>query len=434
MRKTKVVVIGAGSVSFGPSCLRDAVQCPEFRGSELCLVDINGEALAKMERLARRLNEESGAGLRITATTDRRKVLSGAEFVVTAIAINRNELWKLDWEIPRKYGIRQVLGENGGPGGLSHALRNIPVILEICRDMEELCPSATLINFTNPESRLVMAVSKHTRIRAIGLCHGVQAGRDAVAEMLGFEPEQVDVKAAGLNHIVCFLAIRHRETGQDLYPRLRALADSYPEGYPCKVWVGQLNLTFEMMRTFGWFLAPSDDHIGEYLGFAWEKAGPHGFDFAGADRQRAENWQRIDAVISGLQPPGDWLTKPSGEAEFEIISAALAGRNDYILAVNIPNAGCITNLPPSAVVEVPAIAGPDGVHGLAMGDLPFGIAALSRNQVAVQELVVEAAVHGDREAAIQAMLLDPVIDSIDTARKVLDELLAVHAPHLPQFR
>ncbi|MGE5528928.1 MAG: alpha-glucosidase/alpha-galactosidase [Patescibacteria group bacterium] len=433
MRGIKVVFIGAGSASFGPACLRDAVQCPEMRGGTLALVDIDEEALELMASLAERLNKESGAGLKLEAATDRRQVLAGADFVICSIAVRRDELWRLDWEIPRRYGIRQVLGENGGPGGLSHALRNIPIVLGICRDMEELCPGALLINFTNPESRIVMAVDRYTRIRAVGLCHGVQLGLAAVAEMLGLCPEEVDVKAAGLNHLVCFLSLRHRGTGEDLYPRLRALAPRYPDGYPSPTWCGRLDLTFAMLRHFGYYLAPSDDHIGEYLAFGWEKAGLEGYDFEKAARHREETLAAIGAAARGGPLPEGWLSRPSGEAEFEIISAVAGGRNEYILAANIRNGGCITNLPPAAVVEVPAVAGPGGLHGLAMGELPRGIAALCQNQVAVQELAVEAAVHGDREAALQALLLDPVVDGVDTARAVLDELLRVHAPYLPQF-
>jgi alpha-galactosidase len=167
VRSTKIVFIGAASASFGPACLLDAIHCEGLAGSTLVLVDIDAERLEVMARLARRLNEVSGAGLIIEHTTDRCEALPGAEFVINSIAIDRNELWKLDWSIPLKHGIKQVLGENGGPGGLSHSLRNIPAILAICKDMERLCPEALFINFSNPESRVCLAI-RQAHLHSVG--------------------------------------------------------------------------------------------------------------------------------------------------------------------------------------------------------------------------------------------------------------------------
>ncbi|GGJ02652.1 alpha-glucosidase/alpha-galactosidase [Alicyclobacillus cellulosilyticus] len=432
MRPVKIVVIGAGSVSFGPGSLRDAMQMPELRGSQLILVDVDETNLELMTRLARRMNDEAGTGLIIEGTTDRRRALPEADFVITSVAVRRDELWRLDWEIPRRHGIRQVLGENGGPGGLSHALRNIPIILDICRDMEELCPNAYLINFSNPESRICMAVSKYTSIRTVGLCHGVFMGRDRVAEILGRRGEDLDVKAAGVNHLVWLLDIRDRHTGEDLYPLLREKEAALPPDAPGIF--GPDPLSRAMFRHFGYWPAPTDDHIGEYLPYAWELTGLEGYDFAAADRHRKWTWERIRRMAAGEEPLGDLLTKPSGELAFPIIRAITENRNEYVLAVNIPNRGCITNLPSDAIVEVPALVSGFGVQGLTMGDLPPGIAALCSAQVHVQRLAVEAAVHGDRRLAMQALLVDPVVDSISAAEKTLAELLDVHAPYLPQFR
>jgi len=215
MRHTKIVVIGAASASFGPGCLVDAINCEGLAGSEIALVDIHAENLEVMAKLARRVNEQSGAGFKITHTTDRLQALPGAEFVITCFAVERNELWKLDWKIPLKHGIKQVLGENGGPGGLSHSLRNIPIMLDICRDMEKLCPKAWLLNFSNPESRLCLAVSKHTNIKTVGLCHGVFMGMDSIAKITGTSVEDVEVTAAGLNHLTWMLSARSKATGED---------------------------------------------------------------------------------------------------------------------------------------------------------------------------------------------------------------------------
>lgn len=425
MRPTRIVLIGAGSVSFGPGCLADAIHCEALRGSTVVLVDIDPYALEAVTALARKLNEASGAGLKIEHTTDRRAALPGAEFVITSVAIRRNDLWRLDWEIPLKHGIRQVLGENGGPGGLSHSLRNIPVVLDICRDMEELCPDALLLNFSNPESRICLAVSEHTSIRSVGLCHGVFMGISSISEITGVPTEDIDVKAAGLNHFTWMTSVRRRSTGEDLYPLLRGNAESCPPDY--------LPLTRALMRTFGLFPSCSDDHIGEYLGFAWDKCLHHGFNFDGADAYREQQWASIRRMVSGDEPLDRYLYCKSGEIAFDIVLATIADTNELMPAVNIPNRGSISNLPGDAVVEVPAVVGASGIHGLALRDLPTGIAALCNAQIAVQKLTVEAAVTGSRELALQALLADPVVTNMDAAERCLDELLEVHAPYLSQF-
>jgi alpha-galactosidase len=432
MRPVKIVIIGAGSVSFGPGSLRDAVQSHELKGSKLVLVDFNADNLDLVTRLARRMNEEAGTGLIIESTTDRRKALPEADFVITSVAINRDELWKKDWEIPQKYGLKQVLGENGGPGGLSHALRNIPIILDICKDMEELCPNAYLINFSNPESRICMAVNKYTNIKTVGLCHGVAMGRDRVAQILGKKGEEIDVKAAGVNHLVWIMDIRDKLTGEDLFPLFRKKESELDES-DAGIF-GHDPLTRSMFRHFGHWPCPTDDHIGEYLPYAWEKVGLHGYNFEAANEHREKTWAWIKKLADGEEDLGDLITKPSGEIAFDLIRAITGNKNEYMLAVNIPNNGCITNLPADAIVEVPALASGYGIQGLTMGRLPDGIAALCQTQVAIQRLTVEAAVHGDRQKALQALLIDPVVDSMDAAEKTLDELLAVHSKYLPRFK
>lgn len=431
MRPIKVVIIGAGSASFGPGSLRDAIQMQELRGSKLVLVDVNEASLDLMTRLAHRMNTEAGNGLLIEATTDRRAALVEADFVITSVAVKRDELWQKDWSIPLEQGLKQVLGENGGPGGLSHALRNIPIILDICRDMEELCPNAYLINFSNPESRIIMAVHKYTRIRAVGLCHGVYMGRDRVAEIIGREGPELDVKAAGVNHLLWLLDIRDKQTGEDLYPLLREKEAELPDLAPGLF--GPDPLSRALFRHFGYWPSPSDDHVGEYLAFAWEKTGLHGYDFERANRGRGQLWEQIHRWVDGTEELGELLTRPSGEQAFNIIRAIAANRNEYTLAVNIPNDGCIPNLPPDAVVEVPALVSGYGIQGLTMGPLPDGIAALCNMQVNVQRLVVDAAVRGDKRLALQALLVDPVVDSMAAAEHTLRELLHIHADFLPQF-
>jgi len=441
MRPIKIVLIGAASASFGPRMIADAVLSPDLRGSTLVLVDIDAPRLEVMAAYARRLNQALGAGLRIEATPERTRALPEADFVISSIAVKRDDLWKLDFQIPLKHGIKQVLGENGGPGGLSHALRNIPIVMGIARDMEKLCPGALLMNFSNPESRICLALSRYTSIRFCGLCHGIGMAYDSIARITGLPADDLVAVAAGLNHFVWVLDIRRKSTGEDVYPLLRAADASYdPSYYP---------LTRRLLRLYGLYPHPSDDHIGEYLSFAWEECGLEGYDFAAADRHRSRSWQYITRVAGGEEPAplpagaagsaegqllaGRPALRPSGEFAFPIIISQADNRHAFIEAVNILNEGLVANLPSWAVVEVPAVAGADGLKGVQVGALPSGIAALLDTQAHVQDLVVDAAVKGSRDLALQAMLADPVVQSMEAAEKCLDELLAVHAPYLPQF-
>jgi alpha-galactosidase len=437
MRPTKIVIIGAASASFGPAMIADAVLTPGLQGSTLTLVDVDGPRLATVAAYARQVNRATGAGLLIEHTTDREEALPGAEFVIISIAVRRNELWKLDFSIPLKHGIRQVLGENGGPGGLSHALRNIPIVLDIARDVERLAPDALVMSFTNPESRICLALTRYTDLKVVGLCHGIGMGYQSLSRITGIPADDLIGVAAGLNHFSWFLDIR-RSTGEDLYPLLREKEAEFDPGY--------LPLTRKLFRAFGLYPHPSDDHIGEYLPYAWEYCGLEGYDFDRAERWRETAWRHLTEVARGERPvplpeelggsAEERLEDPhlrlhrSGELAFPIIHSVLENSHDFIEAVNIPNRGLVEGLPDWAVVEVPAVAGADGVRGIQVGSLPRGITALLNTQVHVQDLVVEAAVHGSRELALQALLEDPVVGSVEAAEKTLDELLAVHAPYL----
>ncbi len=425
MKPAKVVLIGAASASFGPGSIQDAMQCKPLHGGELVLVDLNAGRLEVMARLARRIAKESGVRLDVTTAVDRRRALEGADFVITSIAMNRNALWRLDWEIPRKYGFRQVLGENGGPGGLFHTLRNVPVMLAVCRDMEELCPDAWLINYTNPESRVCLAINRYTRIKAIGLCHGIFMGMGTVADIVKIDHRDLDIKAAGLNHFLWALSIHRRSTGEDLYPLLRERAAALPATY--------LPLTIALLKTYGLIPFPSDDHIGEYLGFAFDVCRHTEFDFEKAEADKGKVWDRVVRMAAGDEVIGDFMHTQPGESAFDIIGAMLADTNVFVPAVNILNQGCIANLPADAVVEVPAMASAAGIYGLSVGALPSPIAALCQVQVGVQRLAVEAAFTGCRQTALHALLADPVVHDLQAAEQCLDEMLAAQAEYLPQF-
>ncbi len=433
---TKIVLIGAGSVSFGTGMLSDLFAARELMpGAEVALVDINHQKLQRMLEVAKRLNDATGRPFRLSATADRREVLSGAQFVLISVAVRRNELWRLDFQIPLKHGVKQVLGENGGPGGLFHALRNIPLVLEICRDIEDLCPDALVLNFTNPEGRICLAASRYTNLHFVGLCHGIGMAQHAIGQVLGLPADEIDPKAAGLNHFNWVLDLRRKSTGEDLYPAFkRAMAERRPKEATMNGYRFGIQLCHYLMDAFGYWPLPSDDHVGEYLAYAWEYCGLEGYDFAAADQYARELQEQLERWATGAEPVDPLLGQTSGERAVPIITGVLGNTHQYELAVNVPNAGLIPNLPEWAIVEVPAVVDARGVHGLPVGPLPEPIAAMCRTQVAIMDRLVEAAVHGDRQAALQALLLDPVITSVSQAEAILEEMLAVERDFLPQFR
>jgi alpha-galactosidase len=417
----KIVFIGAGSMCFGLTMFRDIFFGEKLRGSTLTLVDINTENLASMSELAKLLNDLSGAGLHIEQTTDRRAALDGAGFVLNATAIDRIRLWKLDYEIPRKYGIRQTLGENGGPGGLFFTLRTLPMVLEFARDIEELCPNALLINFSNPENRIILALGKYSRVRAVGLCEGIFGAQGHVARIMDIPKADIDVWGAGLNHFQWLTQIRHRDTGEDLYPRLREKEASYDPGF--------LPLTRRMFRAFGLWVTCSDDHMGEYVPYGWE-AGGHGYDFDKEERDRAEFLVTLKGVLAHSCAVPEWWRRPAGERGAAVIAGVLHNQKRFIESGIVYNRGVIPNLPGELGVEVPIVADAAGVHPVSLGPLPDPIAKLLSVQASVQQLAVEAAVHGSKEMALQALLIDPVVNSTTAAAKVLDELWDVNRPYI----
>jgi alpha-galactosidase len=420
MNTARIVFIGAGSLSFGFSMLKDVFSSRELAGSTLSLVDIDAEALERMYLSAVEMTRARGAGLRIEKPVNRRDVLPGAGFVVSSICVERCALWKLDFEVPKKYGIRHTLGENGGPGGLFFTMRTLPMILDITRDMEELCPGAYFLNFSNPESRIILALGRYSKIRAVGLCHGVFMGHADVARIMGMRYEDVDVMGAGLNHFQWLLEVRDARTGGDLYPRLRECDKTFdPKFEP---------FARRLFRAFGYYPSCSDDHIGEYLPYGWQ-AGEHGYDFAADEQARVDIKKDVAGRLAGRKGWGDWLNV-SGERGVDVITGILHNKKRVIESGIVYNRGAIANLPYDSAVEVPVAVDAGGLKPVAIGDLPAPLARILMQQTMVQQMAVEAAVHGSREMALQALLIDPVTNSMDAAEKLLDELWEYNKPYI----
>ena len=247
--------------------LKDLMDTPQLYGSEIVLVDINAAKLERMHRLAQRLNEIWQTGFRITAATDRREALPGAGIVVTSVERSHYEMWKLDIEIPEKHGCRRLYGENGGPGGLFHTLRQVPLLMEIAHDMERLCPNAWLLNLSNPESRLCLALTRYTKIKNVGICLGAYITQNNLARtVLGLAQDDIDIKVAGINHCHWVMDVRRKGTGEDLYPEVRRRIEAVDPAWE--------PLSRECLRRFGCFPGPADTHVGEYLGWGWQYLRP----------------------------------------------------------------------------------------------------------------------------------------------------------------
>ena len=458
---TIITVIGAGSASFGENTLSALMRSKKLKGSTLRLVDRNPQSLDIVHRLAKRLNIEWDSGITITAHTHHKDALDGTNFVVSAIEVGpREELWKSDFEIPLKYGVRQPYAENGGPGGFAHAARNVKPVLEIVRDMEQACPDAWFINFTNPMVRICDLVNRHSKIKAVGLCHQIYAGYGmvgvALAKDLGIQipdglegmhadvmqhPLQqqvihqtvplIDIRAAGTNHFTWILSVRDRRSGEDLYPLLRKRFFELDETFE--------PLTRRIFQDFELFPIPGDTHLCEYLPWMsdpitkpWEKFNIRLYDWELMAGLRDFSLDRLNEMANGAMTV-EGLLESDSEGALEMIENVAFAGNHYHLAANLPNQGQISNLPFGATVETPVHVDGAGIHPVHMGALPEPVAELCRRELMVAQLCVDAAVEGSYEKALQCLLLDPVITDMKTARTILDDYLKSYREHLPQF-
>ena len=436
MKPLKIVLIGAGSHSFGLMTMKDLMDTPPLHGSEVVLVDIVAEKVERMERLTKRMNEASKANLKIWSTTDRREALPGADVVVTSVERAHYEQWQMDISIPEKHGCHRLYGENGGPGGMFHTMRQIPMILEIARDVEKICPDAWLLNLSNPESRLCLAISQYTKVKNVGICLGAYITQNTLAShVLGRKQSDIDIKIAGINHCHWVMDVRDAKTGDDLYPEVRkCMANMDPNWEP---------LSQECLRRFGYFPGPADTHVGEYLGWGWKylKPAQTAWIFKGVDTD-LEREEEVKILAAGSGPMNASEQKIFKNLLIEgglrwqtidILQSLFDNGNRYILSLNLPNDGYISNLKRGGVVEIPAIVGANRIYGLNMGEMPHAIAGLLEHQLYIMDLVVKAAAEGDRKAALEALIIDPNTPSPDVAEKILDEMLIAQKAYLPQF-
>ncbi len=436
--KKRIVLIGAGSAQFGYGTVGDILQSKVLEGSHIVLHDINPDTLGVVENTSKAFIEKHHLPFTVSATTNRAEAFEGADFLIISIEVgNRFELWELDWRIPQQYGVKQVYGENGGPGGLFHSMRIIPPILAICADAMKICPDATIFNFSNPMSRICTTVTRaFPKLKFIGLCHEIASLGHYLPMILGVPYAELETVAAGLNHFSVLLSAKYRKTGIDAYPEIRAKAPEFfskmpsmdairkyfketgqwpekiddmtsftPESWP------ERRVFKVILEKFGLLPITSDSHFGEYIQWAHDITDHKGIlDF----------YRFYKVYLANIKPSIELRLK---ERVIAIIEGIVSDAGFTEEAVNIPNQGLIANLPDWIVVEVPARVDKNGVTGIPVGRIPNGFAGLLLNQVAVHDLTAEAILQKSKALALQALLVDPVVQTYHHIEEMLDTMI-----------
>lgn len=430
MSKEKIVVIGAGSLQFGLGSVGSVIHSEILDGSTICLHDINEETLGLATQACQSAVEGSKLNYTIESSLDRKEALKNATFVINAIEIPpRFKLLRWDFEFPMMWGSTQITGENGGPGGFFHSLRVIPPILDICEDIQKISPNAFFINYSNPMSRICLAIKrKFPNQKFVGLCH--ELGNNApqiLPKILDTPMSNIEIKAGGLNHFGVVLEAKYRDTGRDAYPDIRQKGPTVIGRLAEK---NDLSLIKFILETYDYYAYTTDNHYGEYLSWAWEVADlPHGREFwESYEVKLAKSFSRIKRTIE--RGRGAKLVSADPERAIPIIEGIITNDNREESSVNIPNDGIITNLPQDLVVECPAIVNKDGLQGVPLGEYPKGLAALLRTQASVQDLVVEAILTKSKKVALQALLADPVINSTSQAKNILESMLKLQKKYI----
>jgi alpha-galactosidase len=429
----KVAVIGAGSTVFARKLIADLLSYPELAaGMTVALMDLEEGRVRTSEKAARRIVERVGVDARVEATLDRRSALVGADYVFTLMQVGGyRPATVTDFELPKRFGLRQTIGDTVGIGGIMRGLRTIPVLLDVCRDMEELCPDALLLQYVNPMAMLCWATARASSIRTIGLCHSVQGTARELADDVGVPPHEVEYLCAGINHMAFFLELRHR--GHDLYPALHRLLeeDRFPE------WN---RVRYEVLRHFGYFCSESSVHLAEYVPWFIKRDRPELVEEFNVlldeyprrcETQIAE-WEDLRAALE--DDTADTTVTRSDEYGAPIVHALETGE-PFAFNGNVMNDGLIDNLP-LCCVEVRCIADDHGITPQPVGPLPPQLAALIQTNVNVQALTVEAALTRSREHVYQAAMLDPHTGaelSLAEIRELVDLLLEAHGELVPSL-
>ena len=436
----KVVLIGAGGFGWTRRLVTDLLTYPALKDSTIALVDINKSKLRMAERICRKLVDTVESKAKIIASTERRDVLKGADAVIVTILCGNTQVWKHDILIPMKYGVDINVGDTRGPSGIFRALRTIPTMLAICKDMEDLCPNAILLNYTNPMSMLCHAMQRESDITATGLCHSVQGTAHMLANWCGVKPERLTYVCAGLNHLSWFVTLRHR--GRDLYPRLRRRILEDKEIY------NREQVRNEMFLSMGCYVTESSGHNSEYnpwfrkrkdlikaycsRGTGWNP-GEHAYILK-EYQKREKNWRKTQTHwVRSTEPV---IIQRSQEYATRIIHAWL-GEELFKFNGNVANEKVIPNLPYRCCVEVPVLASRQNLETMHVGDLPLPVMPLTANHAFSEMMAVEGCLRGDPELVYQSVLHDPLtaaVLSLKEIKKMVKEMLKKNEKHLPTFK
>ncbi len=433
--RVKISYIGAGSAVFARQIVTDVLAVEGLECGTFALVDIDEGRLDVARRLTERLVERSGKDWRVVATTDRRQVLEGSDFVVNSIEVAGRPNVGFDYDIPLRYGVDQCIGDTIGPGGIFKALRTGPAWLEIAEDVAQLCPRAVVLNYTNPMSILTLAATRHTGLPVVGLCHSVQGTSRRLAKYLDLAYEDLTWRCAGINHNAWFTELSR--DGEDLYPKLREAArvsDIYEQD----------PVRFEVMLHLGAFVTESSGHFSEYVPYFRKRpdlidhyARPGYLGESGFYRNNWPRWQERHQAQAAAWAAGEEEMPEERSQEYAswIVEGMVLNRPSVVHG-NVVNEHLIDNLPAGSCVEVACLVDGRGVQPVHFGRLPEQLAALNRSHIAVHELMVEALVRRDRKAALHALMLDPLtaaVCSLDEIERLFDEMWEAQRPYLSVF-
>jgi alpha-galactosidase len=458
MKKLKVTLVGAGSVSFALGSLQDLVLSERLKREtklEISLMDISEKNLKMTYDYATQMFNEFQNPAKIWMTTNLEESLIDADFVIVAIEVDRYFYWAQDFHIPRRYGSKQIYGENGGPGSMFHTLRNLGPMLHIAQTMEKVCPNAWFINYTNPEAKLVEMVSRVTNIKIVGLCHGLDMGIDQLAEILEMKKEDIGIEGGGLNHFGFFSKIWNKETGEDLYPLFRekeAKANSLAK-------FDHFALSRTMYQTYGLYPYPGANHIGEYISWADDFYAGLSllFRYNPMTEKIGDKESRIPEFIYCAHPGSvdrglyeenadlnAWIAdqfifkkenvRQSCEYAVPIVEAIFFDDEITLNAVNIQNNGAIKGLPDDMVVETQAVVNGDGIKLVPMTvELPTALIGMINIQGTIHKLLFEAFQEESKTKLLQAILLDPQAPTYYQACAMIDEMCELQKDILPKL-
>ena len=426
----KVAMIGAGSVVFSKNLTGDILSYPEFRDAHLCYMDIDAERLEVGANLCRKVAKALGANPTIEATLDRRKALEGADFVINMVQIGGFNSTLVDFEIPRKYGLNFTIADTTGPGGFFRALRTYPMLKGLVEDMMEVCPGATLLNYSNPMSMNMQTITRNSNIQAVGLCHSVQGTFNGIMGNIGEKPSDVAFICAGINHMAFYLKIE--KNGVDLYPRLFAASDD-PKIFNTN------KVRYELMRRLGYFVTESSEHNAEYCPYFI----PRGAEVIERFSVPLDEYlRRCDGIVDEFERMKKFSVSEepmaihkSHEYGSIIIHSMVTGTPSVVYG-NMPNKGAISNIPDNAIAEVPTLVDRSGLQFTTVGDLPPQLIGYMQPHITQHELFIRAAMEGRRDHVYQAAMFDPLTAAtltLDQIVEMCDELIVAHGDMLPNL-